>query len=186
VFSTARAGAEVGIIVHGLARCPTPGCESEDTTFAVGVRVESGRSKTAPWSPLASKRRTAKSFILAQNVCNLLISLKWHGRGREFESHQVHQVPQRLTKTERAECVFWTPGVQKWTPATKVPQTLIAGSILLKTAKFLRGPLLPRKTRQTRQIGLNLLITLTKLMSGCSKKPDKSSRCHFSRCCALF
>jgi hypothetical protein len=34
------------------------------------------------------------------------------------ESHQVHQIPQRLTKTERAECVFWSPnGVQKWTPA---------------------------------------------------------------------
>jgi len=44
----------------------------------------------------------------------------------------------------------------------------------------------PRKTRQTRQIGLNLLITLIKLMSGCSKKSDKSSRCHFSRCGDLF
>jgi hypothetical protein len=36
-----------------------------------------------------------------------------------FESHQVHQIPQRLTKTERPKCVFWSPnGVQKWTPAT--------------------------------------------------------------------
>jgi hypothetical protein len=31
-----------------------------------------------------------------------------------FESHQVHQIPQRLTKTERPKCVFWSPnGVQK-------------------------------------------------------------------------
>jgi hypothetical protein len=50
---------------------------------------------------------------------------------------------------------------------------LIAGSTLFSTAKFLRGPLSPIKTRQTRQIALNLLITLSKLMSGCSKKPDK-------------
>jgi hypothetical protein len=47
------------------------------------------------------------------------------------------------------------------------------GSTLFSTAKFLRGPLSPIKTRQTRQIALNLLITLSKLMSGCSKKPDK-------------
>ena len=40
VFSTARAGAEVGIMAHGLARCPTPGCESQDMTFVVR-RVES-------------------------------------------------------------------------------------------------------------------------------------------------
>ena len=68
---------------------------------------------------MASKPRAAKSFVSVQNVCNSLIFLKWHGRGREFESHQVHQMPQRLTKTERAKCVFWSPnGVQKWTPAT--------------------------------------------------------------------
>ena len=50
---------------------------------------------------------------------------------------------------------------------------IFAGSILFSAANFLRGPLSPIKTRQTRQIGPNLLITLSKLMSGCSKKPDK-------------
>jgi hypothetical protein len=39
---------------------------------------------------------------------------------------------------------------------------------------FLRGPLSPLKTRQTRQIRPNLLITLSKLMSGCSKNPTNT------------
>src|SRR6516164_1746155 len=61
--------------------------------------------------------------VLRRRACGAVGSaLPWHGRGREFESHQVHQIPQRLTKTERAKCVFWSPnGVQKWTPAREVP-----------------------------------------------------------------
>ena len=74
---------------------------------------------------------------------------------------------------------------------------LFAGSILFSTGNFLRGPLSPIKTRQTRQIGPNLLITLSKLMSGCSKKtrqtPDKFGpetrqivALSFPRCAAPF
>src|SRR5271165_864270 len=47
--------------------------------------------KAAPWRPPASTSPLAKSFVLRQTVCKRLIFLKWHGRGREFESHQVHQ-----------------------------------------------------------------------------------------------
>jgi len=40
---------------------------------------------------MASKSPTRKSFVSGENVCKRLIWLPWHGRGREFESHQVHQ-----------------------------------------------------------------------------------------------
>jgi len=59
--------------------------------WSPGVRVESKRPKVAPWRPLKSKSPPAKSFVLRQTVCKRLIFLKWHGRGCEFESHQVHQ-----------------------------------------------------------------------------------------------
>jgi len=59
--------------------------------WSPGVRVESRRRKSRPWRPPESTSPLAKSFVLRQTVCNRLIFLKWHGRGREFESHQVHQ-----------------------------------------------------------------------------------------------
>src|ERR1039457_1392554 len=59
--------------------------------WSPGVRVESRRPKVAPWRPLASKSPFAKSFVSGGSVRKRLIFLKWHGRGREFESHQVHQ-----------------------------------------------------------------------------------------------
>jgi len=69
------------------------------------VRVESRRPKAAPWRPPESTRPRAKSFVSGRNVRKLLIFLKWHGRGREFESHQVHQnqapTKQRHTKLIR-------------------------------------------------------------------------------------
>jgi hypothetical protein len=56
-------------------------------------------------------------------------ALPWHGRGREFESHQVHQIPQILTKNGTAQTRFWSPtGVQKWTPpgcSTSLQQRLV-------------------------------------------------------------
>src|ERR1035438_2905836 len=62
-----------------------------------GVRVESRRPRVALWRPPASKLPCAKSFVSGQNPCKRLIFLKWHGRGREFESHQVHQnIPQHF------------------------------------------------------------------------------------------
>jgi hypothetical protein len=54
--------------------------------------MESRRPKVAQWRPPASKSHIAKSFVFGQNVRTRLIFLKWHGRGREFESHQVHQM----------------------------------------------------------------------------------------------
>ena len=46
--------------------------------------------KDAQWSPPASKSYCAKSCVSGVPACKRLIFLKWHGRGREFESHQVH------------------------------------------------------------------------------------------------
>ena len=77
---------------------------SGDTRSAIpvrspGVRVESRHHDVAAWSPpasTASKSPLAKSFSLLENVRKRLIFLKWHGRGREFESHQVHQIPKDL------------------------------------------------------------------------------------------
>ena len=40
---------------------------------------------------MASKSVARKSFLFGEDVCKLLISVPWNGRGREFESHQVHQ-----------------------------------------------------------------------------------------------
>ena len=39
-----------------------------------------------------------KSCRISSGACGAVGSaLPWHGRGREFESHQVHQIPQTLT-----------------------------------------------------------------------------------------
>ena len=65
--------------------------------WSPGVRVESKRQKAAPWRPPESTSPLAKSFVLRQTVCKRLIFLPWHGRGREFESHQVHQAFQTLS-----------------------------------------------------------------------------------------
>jgi hypothetical protein len=63
-----------------------------------------------------------------------------------FESHQVHQIPQRLTKTERARCVFWSPnGVQIWTTATKVPANLVRGVNPVLDREFSPRPSPPYK-----------------------------------------
>jgi len=55
------------------------------------------RCREDPWRPPESTWPLAKSFVLRQTVCKRLIFLKCHGRGREFESHQVHQIPRTLT-----------------------------------------------------------------------------------------
>jgi len=51
--------------------------------------------------------------------------------------------------------------------------SLVASKIVLASSFFLRGPLLPTKTCQTRQIACKWLIPLSESLAGCSKKPAK-------------
>jgi hypothetical protein len=54
---------------------------------------------------------------LADTAARIVYNLRVFNAPEFFESHQVHQTSQRLTKTERPKRVFWSPtGVQKWTP----------------------------------------------------------------------
>jgi hypothetical protein len=74
---------------------PVPGVEPWSPS---GVQT---RKNAPPWRPVASKSLRTKSFVSGGNPCKSLIFLTWHGRGREFESHQVHQYFLLLTLYSR-------------------------------------------------------------------------------------
>jgi len=62
--------------------------------------------RTRPWRPPEFTSPLAKSFVLRQTICKRLIFLKWHGRGREFESLQVHQNKAQQNTDLRNACAL--------------------------------------------------------------------------------
>ncbi len=65
--------------------------------------------------PASCKQGASPSFA-SRWACGAVGSaLPWHGRGREFESHQVHQIPQRLTGDEAPKVWLlesnWSPNL---------------------------------------------------------------------------
>ena len=60
-----------------------------------GVLAEFKEAQVGRLESNGVQTAAAKSFVFVQNVCNLLIFPKWHGRDREFES----QGPPNSSKT---------------------------------------------------------------------------------------
>ncbi|SPF39163.1 hypothetical protein SBA4_2310049 [Candidatus Sulfopaludibacter sp. SbA4] len=117
---------------HRLATARVRASPAPIETWRPGVRTESRPSKCSPWRPLASKQPSANPFAFSGDLRKSLIFLKWHGRGREFESHQVHQKPihkhphaDESSGTLNAGCSSSTPAESiNWT----VPRTSMFGS----------------------------------------------------------
>ncbi len=88
------------------------------------------RNMPEPHHLIVGSRQSGLSMIRAASLCYsddhgwacgaVGSALPWHGRGREFESHQVHQIPQTLSNVTALGVRFWSPnGVQIWTPANE-------------------------------------------------------------------
>jgi hypothetical protein len=77
-------------------RARVKACHAPARVWSPEVRVESKSQKPPRGVHRSPCRLFLSLYVLRQTVCKRLIFLKWHGRGRKFESHQVHQTLQTL------------------------------------------------------------------------------------------